>query len=115
MWLSISVAVGGGVWALYGVFFAGYSAQQLVARRDAPLGDELTTAVRRLEDDPDAAAVIARRVLGTARGRATLTRASEIAAWAALARERDDEAQEIMRQMGRTRRRPRSSTEAWPS
>lgn len=109
LWLSISVAVGGGAWALferqpflamYGVFFAGYSAQQLVARRDAPLGDELTTAVRRLEDDPDAAAIIARHVLGTARGRATLTRASEVAAWAALARERDDEAQEIVRQIG---------------
>lgn len=113
LWLSISVAAGGTAWALlerepflamYGVFFAGFSAEQLVERRDAPLSADLERAIRQFADDPEEAAATARRVLGSARGRATLGAASEIVAWAALAGGRDDEAREAIRQVGPTAR-----------
>jgi Zn-dependent protease len=109
LWLSISVAALGAAWALlerqpflavYGVFFAGHSAQRLIDRRDAPLRAALDRARHQFADDPDAAAAAARRVLESARGRVTQTEASEIVAWAALDDERDAEAVEAIRLIG---------------
>lgn len=111
--LSIAAAALGAAWALaqrqpflamYGVFFVGYSVEQLIDRRDAPLRDELEEAIRRFANDPEAAAAIARRVLGSARGRTTLAAAAEIVAWAALAGGRDAEASETIRHIGPTAR-----------
>jgi Zn-dependent protease len=111
LWLSISVAGLGAAWALlgrqpflalYAVFFAGYSAERLIDRRDAPLRAELDLARRRLDDDPDAAAAVARRVMKAARGRVAQAEASEIVAWAALDAERDAEAAEALRLIGPT-------------
>jgi stage IV sporulation protein FB len=109
LWLSISVAAVGSVWALsqrepflamYGIFVAGFSAERLIDRRDAPLRDELDRARRELTNDPATAGVIARGVVEQARGRSTHIAASDVVAWAALAREDDVEAREAVRGMG---------------
>jgi Zn-dependent protease len=106
LWLSISVAALGAAWALlerqpflalYAAFFAGYSAERLIDRRDAPLRAELDRARVQFADDPDAAAAAARRVVKAARGRKAQAEASEVVAWAALNGERDAEASEAIR------------------
>jgi Zn-dependent protease len=113
LWLSISVAALGAARALFErqpflaiccVFFAGYSAERLIDRRDAPLRAELDRARRQFADDPDAAATAARRVQKAARGRAAQVEACEIVAWAALDGERDGEASEAIRLIGPTAR-----------